>query len=286
MEKMSIYAPTGESEVTMGTRIEHTGKQRQLAVTTAMAICILLAAACGGGGGSGPSSIEINEEPGTLIGGSMAFDGTHIWTMSITRGFDTTGVKKIIKIDMNGEIVDSFEPDENISGDLCFDGETLRTGYAFGWEAGSVYADHKAIYTIDPETKELTNEFSLPEFFDDLDGLAATPGTLWAMVMKRNEEGVRVEYLYKIDLVTRRTLEKYEFREFNSCTGIAYLDGDVWALTGTFSKELFQIDTQTGTIENVYDLEYDVINGILSMNGGLYLFDEEEDLLYRFEASR
>ncbi|MBD3370909.1 hypothetical protein GF402_11190 [Candidatus Fermentibacteria bacterium] len=268
----------------MMTPTERIGRKRPQVVATALTVGILLIGACGRGGGSGPSSIEINEEPGTLIGGSMAFDGTHIWTMSITQGFDTNAVRKIIKINMNGEIVDSFQPDENISGDLCFDGETLRTGYAFGWEAGAVYADHKAIYAIDPETKELTNEFSLPEFFDDLDGLTATPGTLWAMVMKRDEERVRVEYLYKIDLVTRRTLEKYEFTEFNSCTGIAFLDGDIWALTGTFSKDLFQIDTQTGTIENVYDLEYNVINGILSMNEGIYLFDEEEDLLYRFEA--
>jgi hypothetical protein len=231
----------------------------------------------------GRSSIDIAEEPGTLIGGSMAFDGTHIWAMSITAGYDTSAVVKINRIDMNGDIVDSFEPAESISGDLAFDGQTLRCGYPFGWETGTYYADHCGIYIIDTETCQLSLEFSIPRYFDDLDGLASAPGTLWVMVMERTEEGQRQEYLCEIDLDTKLIVREFMYPDLYNCTGIAHQDGFIWVLEGFGSKRLVKIDSATGEVIEDHDLGFRILNGIVSMNGNIYLFDEDEDLLYRFE---
>lgn len=227
-----------------------------------------------------PSGIKIKEEKNTLIGGSMAFDGTYLWTTSITRGFKKNAKQKIIKIDKNGEIVDSFEPEENISSDLAFDGKTLWTAYAFGWETGRSYSDHGVIYRLNPKTKELNIDFTISEYFDDLEGMTATPGTLWVMVSDRDEEDNRIELLYEISISSGDIVNTYRFTEFTTCCGIAYLEGNIWALTGLFLKKVIKINLSNGEIEGELDFQGKVINGITSMNGRIYLFDEKKDLLF------
>jgi hypothetical protein len=241
---------------------------------------LIIVYGCGGGGAS---SIEVKEEPGTVMGGSMCFDGTNIWATSITQGFDTNAVLKIVKLDVSGNIVGSFEPDENVSGDVAFDGQTLWAAYPFGWEAGSAYADHGAIYSVDPIANELTKEFTIPTYFDDLEGMSAAPGTLWVMLMNRDQEKRRIQYLYAIDPITRNVLTEHSFTDFGNCGGIAYLDGHVWALVGLVSMDLAKIDCETGAVEETYDLGMNVINGILPMDGSIFLFDEDQDLLFRFD---
>ncbi len=240
---------------------------------------ILILIYCGGGGSS-MGEIKIQEEEGTLMGGSMAFDGIYFWAMSIDKGFKSTAGKKINKIDKSGKIVSSFNPKENISGDIAFDGENLWTGYAFGWETGRMYSDHGAIYLIDPETERLTNKFTIPEYFDDLEGLAANSSTLWVMVMKRDEEDKRVEYIYEIDLESESIESIIKLDEFLDCTGMSYLDGHLWVLGGFFHKKVFKVEPGSGEIIEEYDFEMRIINGIVSTGKEIYLFDEEMDILF------
>lgn len=232
-------------------------------------------------GESGPSAIKINEEKGTLIGGSMAYDGISIWANSLTKGLKSGGEKKIIKINRDGDIVKSFEPDENISGDMAFDGTNLFTGHAFGWETEREYSDHGAIYSVNPETEELMIKFTISEYYNELEGLAASPGTLWAMVMKRNDDGVRNLILYEIDTRTESITNNFKFTELRNCTGITYANGYIFALTGTFHKKVMKIKLSDGNIEKEFDFQGRVINGITSMDNCVYLFDEEKDILFR-----
>ena len=233
-----------------------------------------------GKGGRGMGEIKIQEEEGTLMGGSMAFDGTYFWVMSIDKGFKSKAGKKINKIDKSGQIVSSFKPKENIRGDIAFDGKNLWTGYTFGWETGRMYSDHGVIYLIDPETEKLTNKFTIPEYFDDLEGLAADGKTLWAMVMKRDEEGKRIEYIYEINLGSESIENIVKLDEFLGCTGMSYLDGYLWVLGGFLSKKVFKIEPGSGEIVKERDFELRVINGIVSTGKEIYLFDEETDVLF------
>lgn len=120
-------------------------------------------------------------------------------------------------------------------------------------ETSRSYSNHGAIYSINPETTEFTIDFTISEYFDDLEGMTAVPGTLWVMVMERDEEDNRIELLYEISISSGDIVNIYRFTEFTTCCGIAYLKENIWSLTGLFFKKAMKINLCNGKIEEEFD---------------------------------
>lgn len=212
-------------------------------------------------------TVPLPQREGYVMGGSLAFDGTHFWATQYPKLDRIDESREVVKFDRDGNVVATFTPDENFHG-LAFDGQNIWTADVFGWAEGRFFGEHGNFYILDPETGELHKQFTIPETYGDLNGLAAGGNRLWAFVDR--------DQIFEIDPESGSVVNQLEVPESFSCTAMKFLDGYLWVVKGLIKKEVLKIDPKSGNILKEYDYTGRVLNGIATDGKDIYLVDGDK----------
>lgn len=216
------------------------------------------------GCGERARSIPLPQKEGYIMGGSLAFDGTHFWATQYPKLDKLDKPRQLVKFDKLGKVIDVFMPKENFHG-LAFDGENIWTADVFGWAEGRFFGEHGNFYIIDPETGELSKQFTIPETYGDLNGLAAGAGRLWAFVDR--------DQIFEIDTESGSVANTITLQENFNCTAMKYAHDHLWVVKGLIKKEVLKIHPSSGEIVKRYDYTGRVLNGIATDGENICLVD-------------
>ncbi len=225
-------------------------------------------------------SFNLPEEPGKIIGGSIAYDGRFFWGTRILLSFGAEMKKEIIKFNSSGEEIKTFIPKKNFCG-IAFDGERLWTADAVG--STDNLSDNGKFYTIDPETGKLMEQFAIHKDYM-LEGITGSEHRLW--VWGKHAEDENIVFLWQINPYSESILHEIELSPSiaASCSGITFFGGNIWAVVGMTNKEVLKITPQRGRIVETYDLSGEEINGIVTDGENILLADGEAHKLNTLDS--
>ncbi len=235
---------------------------------------INIALICLVGCSNGKEGICLPEDEGMIIGGSIVFDGNYFWCTRVPSETRSDRKKEIIKFNQSGEVICTFTPKENFR-ELAFDGENLWTADASGPGPARFFGYGGNFYTIESETGILNKQFTISETYGSLRGLAASEDRLWAFIEMDYENLIIVE----ITLESKSIVKRIRLPKRVRCSGMAYIDGYLWLVSGLIKKEVLKLDPQSGEVVKRYDYAGRVINGIATDGENIFLVDGERNIL-------
>jgi hypothetical protein len=224
--------------------------------------------------------IEVAHEPGMVIGGSIAYDGRYYWATRLLVSFGAEIKREILQFTAAGDIEFFFTPQHDFRG-LAFDNERLWTAEAYGSQ--DYLSDKGNFYTIDRTSGQFTGQFAIHRDYL-LDAITAGNGRLW--VLGRYDTQEKRVFLWEIDHYIGSIVHEVEISDNIKipCSGIAFLDGYVWAVVGSIDREVVKISPQDGRILESHDFSGYEINGIASDGNTILLADGDKNQLRALEA--
>jgi hypothetical protein len=225
--------------------------------------------------------IDIQNIPGKIIGGSIAFDGRYYWATRILVSFDAEVKREIVQFDPSSDVYHVFTPEYDFRG-LAYDGEHLWTADATGSQ--EYLSGDGNFYIIDQESGQFLTKFTIDRDYL-LDGLTAGNGMLW--VLGRYSEQQNRIFLWTIDQHIRSITHEVEMQKdlITPCSGIAFLDGYIWAVVGLAGREVVKISPHDGRIVQRYDFSESEINGITTDGKQIFIVDGEVHQLYALDIA-
>ena len=225
--------------------------------------------------------IDVPDIPGKMIGGSIAYDGRYYWATRIEISFGAAIKKEIVQFGPSGDVYHIFTPTQDFCG-IAYDGERLWTADAAG--SADYLSDDGNFYIIDQESGQFIEKFAIHRDYL-LDGLTAGAGKLW--VLGRYSEQQDRVFIWAVDYHIRSITHEVEVSKNSMmcCSGIAFLDGYIWAVLGPAGDEVVKISAHDGRIVQRYGLSETEINGIASDGHRILIVDRLTHQLYTLKGT-
>lgn len=176
---------------------------------------------------------------------------------------------QLVQLNRSGKIINTFDLDKNISG-LAFDGEKL-------WAVCETL-ESEVFYTVQLNTGELIQEFSVPSVGYDTEDLAVSGDRLWLLV---SEEAGRC--IYEIDITSRSISNKIEL-PYLMPGGMTYADDSLWVGDPGIRKgQILRINPISGEVVKKYSVTRGFIVGLTTDGKDVFIAETDGNTIYVLE---